>query len=83
MPTAPHRRRLSIPALFAAQVARAPGCGGADLCWPFALTYRELDEAANQLAYLLVVQGVGPGDVCGAGAVVALGGGDRVDSWRC
>ena len=58
----PGRRLLavSIPALFAAQVARAPGavalrCGGRS--W----TYRELDEAANRLAHLLVGQGAGPG----------------------
>ncbi len=52
---------VSIPGLFAAQVARAPGavalvCGGQS--W----TYRELDEAANRLAHLLVSQGAGPGE---------------------
>ena len=51
---------MSIPVLFAAQVARAPeavalSCGGRS--W----TYRELDEAANRLAHLLAGQGVGPG----------------------
>ena len=51
---------VSIPAVFAAQVVRAPeavalsfeGCS-----W----TYRELDEASNRLAHLLIGQGVGPG----------------------
>ncbi len=53
---------LSIPVLFAAQVARAPeavaiSCGGNS--W----SYREVEEAANRLAHLLAGQGVGPGDV--------------------
>ena len=52
---------VSIPVLFAAQVARAPeavamSCGGRSL------TYRELDEAANRLAHLLAGQGAGPGE---------------------
>ncbi|MGE2813692.1 amino acid adenylation domain-containing protein [Mycobacterium heidelbergense] len=51
----------SIPALFAAQVARTPEavalvCGGCS--W----TYRELDAAANRLAHLLAGQGAGPGE---------------------
>ncbi|HEY6649822.1 MAG TPA: amino acid adenylation domain-containing protein, partial [Mycobacterium sp.] len=51
----------SIPALFAAQVARAPeavaiSCSGRS--W----TYRELDEAANRLAHSLARQGAGPGE---------------------
>ena len=55
-PTTP----VSIPALFAAQVARAPEavavtCGGRSM------TYRELDEASNRLAHLSAGQGVGPG----------------------
>ncbi|HEY2500377.1 MAG TPA: amino acid adenylation domain-containing protein, partial [Mycobacterium sp.] len=51
---------VSIPALFAAQVARAPEA----VALTFegrSMTYRELDEAANRLAYLLADQGVGPG----------------------
>ena len=51
---------VSIPVLFAGQVARAP----AAVALTFAgrsLTYRELDEAANRLAHLLAGQGVGPG----------------------
>ncbi|WP_319458350.1 non-ribosomal peptide synthetase, partial [Mycobacterium sp. RTGN4] len=50
----------SIPALFAAQVARTPGAvalsGGGR-----SMTYRELDEASNRLAHLLVAHGAGPG----------------------
>ena len=51
---------VSIPVLFAAQVARTPEavavtCGGRSV------TYRELDEAANRLAHLLAADGAGPG----------------------
>ncbi|MDH6247280.1 amino acid adenylation domain-containing protein/non-ribosomal peptide synthase protein (TIGR01720 family) [Mycobacterium sp. OTB74] len=51
---------VSIPAVFAAQVARvrdavAVSCEGQS--W----TYRQLDEATNQLAHLLVAHGAGPG----------------------
>ena len=51
---------VSIPVLFAAQVARTPeavaiSCGGRSM------TYRELDETANRLAHLLAGTGVGPG----------------------
>ena len=51
---------MSVPVLFAAQVARAPEAvalsfGGRSL------TYRELDEAANRLAHLLAGHGAGPG----------------------
>lgn len=51
---------LSIPALFAAQVARVPeavalsGDGRP-------LTYRELDRASNRMAQLLADRGAGPG----------------------
>ncbi|WP_045384621.1 non-ribosomal peptide synthetase, partial [Mycobacterium kyorinense] len=52
---------VSVPVLLAEHVARAPeavalSCGGVSL------TYRELDEAANRLAHLLVDRGVGPGE---------------------
>ncbi|EUA07792.1 AMP-binding enzyme family protein [Mycobacterium xenopi 4042] len=68
---------VSVPELFAAQVARSPqavalSCG--DVC----MTYRELDEAANRLAHLLVGYGAGPGQYVGllfrrsAEAVVAM-----------
>src|SRR6202022_3427349 len=53
-------RPVSVPVVFAAQVARTPEavalvCGGCS--W----TYRELEEAANRLAQLLAGQGAGPG----------------------
>ncbi|WP_419678089.1 amino acid adenylation domain-containing protein [Mycobacterium avium] len=52
---------VSVPELFAAQVARTPdavavSCAGASM------TYRELDEASNQLAHLLVEHGAGRGE---------------------
>jgi amino acid adenylation domain-containing protein/non-ribosomal peptide synthase protein (TIGR01720 family) len=51
---------VSIPALFAAQVARAPEAVA--LSWgKGSWTYRDLEEAANRLARLLVERGVGPG----------------------
>ena len=58
--TQPATAPVSIPVLFAAQVARAPEAvalsfGGRS--W----TYREVEEAANRLAHLLAGQGVGPG----------------------
>ena len=58
--TQPATAPVSIPVLFAAQVARTPeavavSCGGRSM------TYRELEEAANRLAHLLAGQGVGPG----------------------
>ena len=69
--TRPGPAPVSVPVLFAAQVARTPEavavtCGGGSM------TYRELDEAANRLAHLLAARGVGPGAVCGA-AVFAFG----------
>ncbi len=60
--TQPPSAPVSIPVLFAAQVARTPeavaiSCGG------LSMTYRELEEAANRLAHLLAAHDVGPG-VC-------------------
>ncbi|MDT5101960.1 MAG: glycopeptidolipid biosynthesis protein, partial [Mycobacterium sp.] len=58
--TRPTRVSKSIPALFAEQVALAPEA----LALTFdgrSMTYRELDEAANRLAHMLVRQGAGPG----------------------
>ncbi len=52
---------VSIPGLFAAQVARAPEAV-ALVCGQRSWTYRELDEAANRLAHLLAGQGAGPGE---------------------
>ncbi|MFZ0715205.1 amino acid adenylation domain-containing protein, partial [Mycobacterium sp.] len=58
--TAPESPPVSIPALFAEQAARTPEAVA--VSWGSnSLRYRELDEAANQLAHLLVGQGVGPG----------------------
>ena len=51
---------MSIPALFAAQVARDPEAV-AVTCEGRSMTYRELDEAANRLAHLLAGHGAGPG----------------------
>ena len=58
--TQPATTPVSIPVLFAAQVARTPEA----VALTFegrSMTYRELDEAANRLAHLLAGQGVGPG----------------------
>jgi amino acid adenylation domain-containing protein len=58
--TAPAPASVSIPAVFAQQVARAPeavAISYGQRSW----TYRELDEAANRLAHLLAAQGAGPG----------------------
>ncbi|OBI47223.1 hypothetical protein A5707_20330 [Mycobacterium kyorinense] len=50
----------SIPELFDVQVVRAPDAV-ALVCGDDSCTYRELDEASNRLAHLLVAHGVGPG----------------------
>ena len=63
--THPTPTPLSVPALFAAQVARIPAVEALTF-GNLSLTYRELDEAANRLAHLLAGRGVG------AGACVAL-----------
>jgi amino acid adenylation domain-containing protein/non-ribosomal peptide synthase protein (TIGR01720 family) len=51
---------MSIPALWAAQVAHTPEAT-ALTCQGASMTYQELDEASNRLAHLLVEQGAGPG----------------------
>nr|CRL66696.1 linear gramicidin synthetase subunit D [Mycolicibacterium malmesburyense] len=59
--TAPASRVMSIPALFANQVARVPQA----VALTFrdrSMTYRELDEASNRLAHLLIGYGAGPGE---------------------
>ena len=61
MLTQPATTPVSIPALFAAQVARAPEAV-ALVCGEVSWTYRVLDEAANRLAHLLFGRGVGPGE---------------------
>ncbi len=57
--TRPATTPVSIPVLFAAQVARTPEAVAIS-CGENSWTYRELDEAANRLAHLLAGQGVGP-----------------------
>src|ERR1700761_4381884 len=56
----PVKAPTSIPALFAAQVTRAPGAPALTFEGRL-LTYRELDEAANRLAHLLAGHGAAPG----------------------
>ncbi|MBI5339327.1 MAG: non-ribosomal peptide synthase/polyketide synthase [Mycolicibacterium rufum] len=51
---------VSIPELFAAQVARRPA-DPALTCGARSWTYRELDEASNLLAHRLIGSGAGPG----------------------
>ena len=51
---------VSVPVVFAAQVARTPEAV-ALTCEGRSMTYRELDEAADRLAHLLVGRGAGPG----------------------
>ena len=58
--TQPATRATSLPVLWAAQVARTPDAI-ALTCEGRPTTYRELEEAANRLARLLVAHGVGPG----------------------
>ena len=68
---------VSIPVLFAEQVARAPEAVAVS-CGVRSWTYREVDESSNRLAHLLVGRGVGPGERVGlllprsAQAVVAM-----------
>ncbi|BBX46969.1 hypothetical protein MCOO_29840 [Mycobacterium cookii] len=52
--------RVSVPVLFAAQVARIPAAE-ALTSGNLSLTYRKLDEAANRLAHLLSDRGVHQG----------------------
>ena len=51
---------VSVPVLFAAQVARAPAAVAVTFEGR-SMTYRELEEAANRLAHLLAAHAVGPG----------------------
>ncbi|CAN3130011.1 non-ribosomal peptide synthase/polyketide synthase [Mycobacterium sp. smrl_JER01] len=60
MLSAPDGRDLSVPELFARQVARNPD-GVALRCAGRSLTYRELDDTSNRLAHRLVGDGVRPG----------------------
>jgi non-ribosomal peptide synthetase component F len=54
-------RPVSIPSMFAAQVARTPS-GVALRCGERSWTYRELDESANRLAHVLSGHGARPGE---------------------
>ena len=58
--TQPATTPVSVPVLFAAQVARAPEAVAVSFEGR-SMTYRELDEAANRLAHLLAGHGAGPG----------------------
>ena len=58
--TQPAPAPVSIPELFAAQVVRAPEAVAISF-GELSLTYRQLDQAANQLAHLLTTHGAGPG----------------------
>ena len=76
--TRPAPTPVSIPALFAAQVARTPEAVAVTFEGR-SLTYRELDEAANRLAHLLAAHGVGPG-ACVALLLHAFRAGGRGDA---
>ncbi|KRE34710.1 hypothetical protein ASG82_00380 [Mycobacterium sp. Soil538] len=75
--TRPAPTAVSIPVLWAAQVARTPEAA-AVTSGGRSLTYRELDESSNRLAHLLIDHGVGPGRCVAllsersAGAVAAM-----------
>ena len=59
--TQPATAPVSIPVVFAEQVARCPEAVAVTFegrSW----TYREVEEAANRLAHLLAGQGAGPGE---------------------
>ncbi len=58
--TQPAPPAVSVPVLFAAQVARSPEAVAVTFDGR-SMTYRELEEAANRLAHLLAGQGAGPG----------------------
>ena len=55
--TQPVAASVSIPELFAAQVARTPEAVAIS-CGERSWTYRDVEEAANRLAHLLADQGL-------------------------
>ncbi len=61
-PPIPAPAPVSIPVLFAAQVARSPGAVAVTFEGR-SMTYRELEDAANRLAHRLAAHGAGPGQV--------------------
>ena len=58
--TAPAPAPVSVPVVFADQVARTPEAVAVSFEGR-SMTYRELDEASNRLAHLVAAHGVGPG----------------------
>ncbi len=58
--TEPAPAPVSVPPVFAAQAARTPAAVAIS-CAGVSWTYREVEEASNRLAHLLVAQGVGAG----------------------
>ena len=58
--TAPAPAPVSVPVVFADQVARTPEATAVSFEGR-SMTYRELDEASNRLAHLVAARGVGPG----------------------
>jgi len=58
--TQPASTPVSIPAAFAAQVARVPEAVAIS-CGQRSWTYREVDAASDRLAHVLAGHGVGPG----------------------
>ena len=75
--TQPMSMPVSIPVLFAAQVARTRGAVALS-CAGRSMTYHELEEAANRVAHLLAGYGAGPGQCVGlfvprsAQAIIAI-----------
>ena len=75
--SAPVGAPVSIPVLFAARVAATPAAVAVSF-QGHSMSYRELDEASNRLAHLLVDHGAGPGECVGlllprsAQAIVAI-----------
>ncbi len=75
--TRPAPAPVSIPEVFATQVAQAPEAVAVRFDGR-STTYRELDEASNRLAHMLVGHGAGPGQSVAlllersAGAVIAV-----------
>ena len=57
----PELAAASIPAVFVGQVARIPQAAALTFQGS-SMTYRELDEASNRLAHLLIGQGARPGE---------------------
>ena len=76
--TQPAPPAVSVPVVFAAQVARTPEAVAVTFEGR-SMTYRELEEAANRLAHLLVGRGAGPGRC----VALLLERSAPRRSWRC